>query len=343
MYQNLSRKWYWPSLARDCAAIVRRCPTCAVRHLKRGPKRSAPMTVFPPGGALELIPMDVLGPLPTSRRGHKYIFAITDRFSKLKVAVPTADQTASTLALALVDRWITCYGIPIVVLTDNCSNFASKFMAVVTRMLGIKHVYTSSYGPSTNGQIERFNATLADSLTILSASDKDWDQVVGIACHAYNGSVHSSTGYAPFELACTRDSAVAAWTTQPTLSKPDRIAKPMFRHKLLARVKSLAAAAKETNALRVERCKRLYDAKVRQRGAVFPGESVPVKTFLLEPGPSPKLSFPVAGPCPVVQLDGVNVVIRTADGDQRVHLDRVIRCPMDLPPGVELGRIIPPP
>jgi hypothetical protein len=117
----------------------------------------------------------------------------------------------------------------------------------------------------------------------------------------------------------------------------------MFRHKLLARVQSLAAAAKETNALSVERYKRLYDAKVRQRGAVFPGESVLVKTFLLEPGRSPKLSFPVAGPYPVVKLDGVNVFICTADGDQRVHLDRVIRCPMDLPPGVELAQDHPPP
>jgi Integrase zinc binding domain len=103
MYQNLSRKWHWPSLARDCAAIVRRCPTYDAQHLKRGPKRSAPMTMFPPDGALEFISMDVLGPLSTSRRGHKYIIAITDHFSKLKVAVPTADQTESTLALAFVD------------------------------------------------------------------------------------------------------------------------------------------------------------------------------------------------------------------------------------------------
>jgi transposase InsO family protein len=236
MYQNLARKWYWPSLSRDCSTFVRRCPTCAARHLKRGPRRSTPLTVFPPNGALEFISMDVLGPLPTSRRGNRYILVMTDRFSKLTVAVPMADQTASSVAQAFVDRWLACYGIPIVVLTDNGSNFASKFMAVVTQMLGIKHVYTSAYRPSTNGQVERFNATLADGLTILSANDKEWDQVVGITCHAYNGSVHSSTGYAPFELACTRAPAVAVWTTQPILSSPDRKEKPMFRQKLLERV-----------------------------------------------------------------------------------------------------------
>ena len=116
----------------------------------------------------------------------------------------------------------------------------------------------------------------------------------------------------------------------------------MFRHKLLARVQRLAASAKETNASRVERYKRIYDSKVRKRAAVFPGDSVLVKTFVLKPGRSPKLTFPVAGPFPVVKIDGVHVVFRSRDGDQRVHLDRVIRCPMDLPPGVEFAPDHPP-
>ena len=102
----------------------------------------------------------------------------------MTVAVPMADQTASSVAHAFIDRWVACFGIPIVLLTDNGSNFASKFMAVVAQMFGIKHVYTSAYRTSTNGQVERFTSTLTDSLTILGASDKDWDQVVGIACHA---------------------------------------------------------------------------------------------------------------------------------------------------------------
>ena len=90
-------------------------------------------------------------------------------------------------------------------------------------------------------------------------------------------------------------------------------------------------AAPETNLLRIERYKGVYDAKVRSREMAMLRNSVFVKTFLLEPIRKPKLSFPVAGPYPVVQTDCPQVVIKTRDGDQRVHLDRVIRCPMDLP------------
>ena len=92
---------------------------------EKRPTKIDPMTVFTPDGALEFISMDVLGPLPTSRNGHRYILVITDRFYKMTVAVPMADQTAYTVAHALIDRWVACFGIPIVLLSDNGSNSAS--------------------------------------------------------------------------------------------------------------------------------------------------------------------------------------------------------------------------
>jgi hypothetical protein len=54
-------------------------------------------------------------------------------------------------------------------------------------------------------------------------------------------------------------------------------------------------AARETNLLRLECYKRVYDAKVRSRVILMPGESVFVKTFLLEPSRTPKVSLPVEG------------------------------------------------
>jgi transposase InsO family protein len=192
------------------------------------------MNVFPPDGPLEFVAMDILGPFPISQSGSRYILVISDRFSKLSVAVPLPDQTATTVAQVLIDLWLVYYRAPLVILTDNGSNFASKFFGDITNMLGVKHVYTSAYRPSTNGQVERFNSTLADTLVVLTNKKRDWDEEIGLACHAYNTTVHSSTGYAPCELSCTRKISVAAWTSQPPISGSSATERPRFRHNFLS-------------------------------------------------------------------------------------------------------------
>jgi hypothetical protein len=88
MLADLSRIWYWPSMAKDCLATVRGCPAFVAKRLKRGPKRSVPLTIFPPIRPLDFVAIDVLGPLPTTSRGNRFVFCITDRFSKMSVAVP---------------------------------------------------------------------------------------------------------------------------------------------------------------------------------------------------------------------------------------------------------------
>ena len=331
---SLSRHWFWPSLARDCVATVRSCPSCVARRLKRGPKRTVPLTIFPPIRPLEFVAIDVLGPLPTTSRGNRFVLCITDRFSKMSVAVPLLDQTASTVAQTLVDRWIAVFGIPVTLLSDNGSAFASKFFGVLTQVLGVKQVFTSAYRPTTNGQVERWNATLVDSIAAL-AFEKDWDLSIGLACIAYNSTVHTTTGYAPIELSSTRDPCPNVWTRQPSLHSKKPASKYNLRHQLLARAAKFRDSAGEKMTHQLERYKKLYDAHVRRRHHDLEiGDSVFVRTHVIEPARSPKLCFPVAGPYPVIRIDGSNVEIRTREGSQRLHLDRVVRCPTTLPSGV---------
>jgi hypothetical protein len=105
--------------------------------------------------------------------------------------------------------------------------------------------------------------------------------------------------------------------------------KSVFRHKLLARVQRLAGTAKESNSLRIECYKKVYDAIVRKRGLVAPADSVLVKTVMLEAGRSPKPALHVARPYTALVPDRVTFVIKKRGGIQRVNLDRVMRCPMD--------------
>lgn len=47
--------------------------------------------------------MDLIGPLPTTTRGNKYVITLVDYFSKWPEAAPLQDKTATGVALFLYD------------------------------------------------------------------------------------------------------------------------------------------------------------------------------------------------------------------------------------------------
>lgn len=113
--------------------------------------------------------MDILAPLPKSIDGNEFISVITDRFSKATRTIPLKTTTATDVAMALLTHWVYSYGLPLYLLTDNGNQLLSKFFPHVYATLGTKHVTTTAYHPQTNGQSERFNKTLVNSLVHYTA------------------------------------------------------------------------------------------------------------------------------------------------------------------------------
>jgi hypothetical protein len=77
-------------------------------------------------------------------------------------------------------------------------------MTCVNCFLGVKQRCTCSYHPSTNGQYERFNRELCIKIAHYAATQHDSDLAVAVVTKAYNDTIHSSTGFAPKELALSR-------------------------------------------------------------------------------------------------------------------------------------------
>ena len=69
-------------------------------------------------------------------------------------------------------------------------------------MTGIDKIRTSGYHPQTNGQSERYNQTMATMLSkyIDSDTQNDWDKHLPVVAFHYNTSIHSVTGFRPFDL-----------------------------------------------------------------------------------------------------------------------------------------------
>jgi Chromo (CHRromatin Organisation MOdifier) domain len=77
-----------------------------------------------------------------------------------------------------------------------------------------------------------------------------------------------------------------------------------------------------------ERYKTVYDAHVKLRNdKIQIGDLVFVKTFVTEPGRSPKLEFPASGPFAVIGRDDKTFLVKTAYGKQIISSHRVTRAP----------------
>ena len=87
--------------------------------------------------------MDILGPLPETERGNKYILVIGDYFTKWKEAYPMRNMEATTVANILVREFISRFGVPKYLHTDQGRNFETGLIKEICSLLDIKKTRTS--------------------------------------------------------------------------------------------------------------------------------------------------------------------------------------------------------
>ena len=148
----------------------------------------------------------MLGPLPLTESGNKYIVVIADYFTKWVEALPIPDQEASTIAELLVKEVICRFGVPQLIHSDQGRNFESVLCAEMCQLLGIKKTRTTPYHPASDGMVERFNRTLEMQLSkFADDNQKDWDLHIPFLVMAYHSADHDSTGCSPSKMMLGRE------------------------------------------------------------------------------------------------------------------------------------------
>ena len=341
MYTQMRRSFYWPHMAADISSYVAACPSCVKKSLRIS-RKTTRLQLFPPNAPMEFVAMDILGPLTTSTKGNRFLLVVTDRFTKLTRAYPLASTVAEVVAKVFFDGWVAAgYGIPNILLTDNGTQFVSKFFQTFCKILGVKQVFTSAYRPSTNGQTERFNRTVVEYMgAYVAEHQRDWDELAAIATYAYNTKPHPSTGFTPFELVTSVPQASQQAQVELTSVRKERT-KADYRNAFLVKVSESCRLARETLAAQQDRYKRAYDAHVRATSSTIAvGDWVYVRTYVAPRELSKKLIFPAVGPFSVIKVgaDGRKFKVDTSEGEVSVSADRVRKCPFpqDLPEGMKL-------
>ncbi|GFT17686.1 retrovirus-related Pol polyprotein from transposon 412 [Trichonephila clavipes] len=88
-----------------------------------------------------------------------------DYFTKWPEAYPIPNQEASTVAEVLVQHWISLFGVPLQLHSDQGRNFDSAVCKRLSEILAIDKTRTTALHPQSDGMVERFNRTILNSLS----------------------------------------------------------------------------------------------------------------------------------------------------------------------------------
>lgn len=184
---------------------VLNCFSCVGRrgHVRNPP---APLQRIPVAQRpLERVAVDVVGPLPLTLAGNRFLVVMTDYFTRYPEAYPVPNILAETI-VGVFENFISTHGIPEILLSDRGPSFLSDAIKIVYKKLGIVKTNTSSYHPQTDGVYERLNGVLINSLShLVSRTGNDWCRHVPFALLAHRTTVHASTGETPAFLMYGRD------------------------------------------------------------------------------------------------------------------------------------------
>lgn len=311
--ERLLQRFYWYGVREDVDLWVDKCETCA--SVKKPTQTiKAPLGEMPVGAPLDRMATDILGPLPVTPRGNRFILVVTDAFTKWVEIFPIPDQTAPTCARVILNEVIARFGSPLELLSDQGPNYESILFKELCHMLEIRKIRTSPGNPRCNGQTERFNRTLLKMIkSYLRGEERDWDLHLPCLAAAYRSTPHDSTGLTPNLLMLGREVRIPMEVVYGGQKHEASKTYGAYVERLKKLMQHAHDIARENLGVAAKRQKDLYDAKAKMTPYTI-GDLVWMETDVGQLDITPKLRVPYEGPFMVWR--------RVGPLDYELYLDR---------------------
>ena len=296
---KIKQRFYWPGMQKDVERWCHTCEACATR--KTAPKKNrSPLQTIQAGYPMQVVGVDIMGPLPESETGNLYVLVASDYFTKWVEVYAIPNQEATTVAKKLTDEMFCRFSPPEQLHSDQGRQFESELMKEICKLLNICKTRTTPYHPQCDGLVERFNRTLLDMLATATRQHPfNWEDHIRKVCMAYNTSVHASTGFTPFYLMFGREAKLPIDLMYGTGNHKD-MPTTEYANQLKKGLEEAYSCAREKLGASHERRKEHYDKQIHGQPFAV-GDLVWLHSTVIPPGQSRKLHHPWTGPYKIVE------------------------------------------
>ena len=321
-YFRLRNSHWWPGMEQDIKDYVRQCDKCQKRKTGKDQDTASSARILPK--PFHHIGIDVMGPLPRTLTGKRYIILAIDFFTKWPEAVAVEDADAQTVVKFLHQDIICRHGVPAEITSDRGTEFLNDLVSEFERTYHIKHIKTTVYYPQRNRQTEQTNQTIKNILSKISKTYDTWDHYLESALFAARTIRQKSTMFSPFELVYGRLPKREYQVTSPDLGDyEDRIWKHVTRD--ISRLQLVRRkAASFIDKAQERQWKRQNENAKAEKLQI--GDEIVIYRNITESSWSAKLEPKWEGPYYIQDIKEQSIFLRHPDGHHlptAIHRNRI--------------------
>lgn len=199
MHEAVRLHVWWSGCKKDITEYVKKCSVCQLKRLG-GQDKPPLQTRRNAQCPMQRISLDILSLNKIGAHRTPYVLVIMDEFSRYAEAFPIANQTAQKVSEVFFREFVTRYGVPEEIVTDQGGCFMSELFTDLCAQLQIRKLHTAAYRPQGNGGNERMHSTLYGILRMItSVSGRDWKKKLPLALYVYRNTVHKALGMTPHQ------------------------------------------------------------------------------------------------------------------------------------------------
>jgi hypothetical protein len=151
---------------------------------------------------MEVINVDLIGPMPPDRYGNTYILVIRDTFSRWTDLHAIPNKEAVSI-FSILMRFFGTFGWPSELRSDNGSEFVNHLIDLLLDVVGVQHSITLAYSHEENAIVERANKEVLRRLRALVFETRlvtIWSDLLPLVQRIMNAHPVATFGVSPAQI-----------------------------------------------------------------------------------------------------------------------------------------------